>query len=302
MKKTIRFSLIAMVALGLSLGSCKKSSTDTTTTPESTAEQKQMSADEHYQNTETQNSLNEANDAIGTTGFGKAGSVSNATVSVDTPNKKVTVIYNGVNKFGNRSRTGQITVQLTSGSRWKDVGATIEVTYTAFKVTNVLNQKSITFDGKVTVVNQNGGRVFLDSNVTHLATSTAFTVTFDDNTQRVWNLSRQRVFNNSDYSVTETGTKTVGGYSNVIAWGTNRKGDQFYTQITTPIVFNSILNTKCPQNIMSGQKIHNLPNSSLRADFGLDDNGNPVASGVCPTAYKITWTGLRGLVTSIVTY
>ncbi len=288
MKKIIQISLITIIAAGLTFVSCKKS---TTTTTESTADQQQMAADERTHSVEVQNSLNEANDAMGTTGFGKTGAIYGATVIIDSTLKKITINYNGNNKDNSRFRTGQIIVQLTSGTKWKDAGANISVSYTAFKITNNSNLKSITFDGVVNVTNQTGGRVFIDANVVHIATSTDFKATFDDATQRTWNLSRKRTFTNvtGELSVKEEGNGSAGGNSNLISWGQNRKGDNFYTQISTPIIYNTIFSTKCPNNFMQGEKVHILSGSRLTVTFGLDANGNAVSGSTCPTSYMIKW-------------
>ena len=293
MKKIFQISLIAIVAVSLTFVSCKKS---TSTPTESTADQQQMAADENSHSIEMQNSLNEANDAMATAGFGKTGSIYGATVTIDSATKKITIIYNGNNKDNSRFRTGQIVIQLTTGSRWKDLGATISVSYTAFKIKNIASGKSITFDGTVNATNQTGGRVFIDANVVHLVTSSSFTLTFDDGTQRIWNISRKRTFSNNVgvLSVTEEGTGSADGNSNLISWGENRKGDKFYTQITTPIVYNTINSVKCPNNIIQGEKIHILQGSKLTVTFGLDANGNPVSGNNCPTSYLVKWTNAAG--------
>lgn len=293
MKRIFRYSLIAMVAVGLSLSSCKKNDS---TEVDDTAEQQQMAADEANQNTETESSMNEANDAIGTTGFGKAGAITGATVTIDSGLKKITVNYDGNNKNSSRYRKGEITIQLTNGSRWKDVGAKITITYNAFKVTRNSTGKSLVFNGIIDVVNVNGGRVFLDSNVVHLATSTDFKVTFDDGTQKSWNLSRKRTFitGGGTLSVKTEGTGSAGGNSNLITWGQNRKGDMFYTQISTPIIYNTILSVKCPDMVLSGVKTHKGLSREITATFGVDMSGNPYVGNDCPYGFKITWTNAAG--------
>lgn len=303
MKKIIRISLFAIIAIGLTFVSCKKSSTSTPT--ESTADQQQMAADENTQSVEMQNSLNEANDAMGTAAFGKTGNVYGATVVIDSTLKKITITYNGNNKDNSRSRSGEIIIQLTSGNHWKDAGANISVTYSTFKITNIFSQKSMTFDGTVNVTNQTGGRVFIDANVVHLATSTAFKITFDDGTQRTWNLSRKRTFTNNagELSVKEEGTGSADGNSNLISWGQNRKGDNFYTQISTPIIYNTMFSVKCPNNIMQGEKVHILNGSTLTVTFGLNISGNPVSGSACPTSYLVKWVNAAGQSRSVlITY
>ena len=305
MKKNLiyRYSLILMIAAGLSFAGCKKNATDTTT--ESTADQQQMAADEHTNNVETQNSLNEVNDAIGTTGFGKTGAVYGAVVTVDTTGKKITIVYNGNNKNNTRTRTGQIVIQLTNGSHWKDSGAQITTTYTVFKITNNSTSKSMTFDGVITVTNQTGGHVFVNAKVVHLASSRGFKITFDDASQRTWNLERKRTFTNNAgvFSVTEEGAGSADGNSGLLAWGQNRKGDNFYTQIATPIIYNTIFSIKCPDDIMSGEKIHIVPGARLSVTYGLDASGDPVTGSNCPTSLRVNWTNAAGKAKSIlITY
>jgi hypothetical protein len=297
MKKIILFSFVAMIALSLTFVGCKKNTSATTT--DDTASQQQLAADEHSQNVESENSMNEANDAMFSTGIGKTSPIPGATIDTSSiANKIILIHYNGLNADATRTRSGDIKIQLINGSRWKDAGATITITYTNFKVTRLSTGKSLIFDGIVTVINTSGGKVFINPTVIHDALSTGFQITFDDGSIRKWNLSRRRTFTNINgvLSVKEEGTGTADGNSNLLSWGQTRNSENFYTSITTPIVYNTYLSTKCPSKFMSGVKIYKGLSHELTLTLGLDNLGNTVdsTSSNCPTNYKIEWTNAAG--------
>lgn len=290
MKRTLNYCLIAMVALGLSLGSCKKK--DDNDEDDST-EQAQMAADENQQNAESEAALDEVNDAVSATGLGKAVIVYGATIDTTSiAGKKIIIHYIGDNKEGTRTRSGTITAELTSGSHWKDAGAVITITFTNFKVTRHRDGKSITFNGTHVLTNVIGGRVWEISPVVHRLTGT-MSVTFDDGTSRDWNVARKRTFTNTSgvLSVSIEGEGTQNGIGNLATWGTNRKGNAFYTQITKPVVFT----TACPGSPVSGEKVHKGIAREITVTFGTDRNGDPVTSGTdCPYGAKIKWTNAAG--------
>ncbi len=302
MKKIFQFGIIVMVTIIFSFVSCKKNTTETTA--DDTASQQQLAADEHIQSTEAENSLNEANDAMGATGIGKTSPISGATIDTSSIlNKMVLIHYNGLNADQTRTRTGDIKIQLTNGSRWKDAGAKITVTYIGFKVTRLATGKSLTFDGIITVTNTSGGKIFVDPIVIHDAASTGFQITFDDATIRKWNLSRKRTFTKTAgvLSVKVEGTGLADGNSNLLSWGQTRNSENFYTQISTPIIYNTYLSTKCPGIFMSGVRVYKGLSHQLTLTLGLDTAGNAVdvSSPKCPTNYKIEWTNAAGKAKSL---
>ncbi|HRF19588.1 MAG TPA: hypothetical protein PK977_15540, partial [Chitinophagaceae bacterium] len=68
--------------------------------------------------------------------------------------------------------------------------------------------------------------------ITHTITSSNMSVTFDDNTQRTWQVARQRVFTyNNGVVITVTGMHAANGITGIAEWGTNRFGNFFTTSI-----------------------------------------------------------------------
>lgn len=247
-----------------------------------------------------------ANDVVGTlditSGFAGKGQdvqslICDATVVVDTMSnpRTITITYNGTNCLGNRTRTGVIVVSMAQGVRWKNAGAQISVTFQNFKITRVADNKSITINGTQTFTNVSGGLLInlpVLGTITHTITSSNMSVTFDNGSQRTWQVARQRVFTyNNGVVVTVTGLHTEGTVTGVAEWGTNRFGNAFTTAIKEPLVFKQ----DCSFRLGSGKVEHTTTHFNATATFGLDANGNPTS---CPGAnayyMKIVWTGPNG--------
>ncbi len=138
--------------------------------------------------------------------------------------------------------------------------------------------------------------------ITHTFTGT-LSVDFANNTNRTWNVSKQRVFTyDNGIVITTTGTYTDGkGNSNVAEWGTNRDGLGFESLITQP----KIIRQDCDFRLTAGE------NTVLRDDgftavitYGLDSSGNPTACPGTGNYYmKIVVTKANGIIlTKILPY
>lgn len=247
-----------------------------------------------------------ANDVVltldATAGFSGRGEqvqslICDATIVVDTMSnpRTITITYNGTNCLGTRTRTGVIVVSMAQGVRWKNAGAQISVSFQNFKVTRISDNKSITINGTQTYTNVSGGLLInlpVLTTITHRITSSNMSITFDDNSQRTWQVARQRVFNyNNGVVITVTGTQTVNGISGVAEWGTNRFGNNFTTAITQPLVMKQ----DCLFRLGSGKVEHTTNFFTANASFGLDASGNPTGCpGANPYYMKIVWTGPAG--------
>ncbi len=288
------FIILLIAATAFGIQSCKKDSTESSTTTDDTAAQMQHSTDESNQTTESEYALNDANDAMNNSSFGKSFSIVGATIDSVVGDKKVVITYNGNNVDGTRNRTGQITVQLTSGNHWRDANAVITITFTNFKVTRNATGKSLTFNGTHTVTNVSGGLVSTLTNgnsVTHKIEGT-MNVTFDDGTTRSWMITRQRIIgltSTGSVYVSISGFGTKDGLTNIVVQGTNRVGGVFYTIISTPVIFSS----SCSWTPISGVKVHKGIDREITVTFGVDQSGNAVTS-TCPYGFKINWTNIKG--------
>ena len=119
--------------------------------------------------------------------------------------------------------------------------------------------------------------------------SSEFTITFDNGSQRTWNVAKHRVFTYSEgIVITTTGTHNDGTNSDVAEWGTNRFGVAFESRITAP----KVIAQSCDFRLTSGENtITRGDNISSVITYGLDVNGNPTTCPGTGNYYaKLVWT------------
>jgi hypothetical protein len=210
--------------------------------------------------------------------------------------RKITISYNGEDCEGLHTRTGSIVISMPAGVRWKDAGAELTVTYQNYKVTRLSDKKSITINGSHLLTNVSGGLLYQLPNlqtITHTIGSSNLSITFDDGSQRNWNVARKRVYsyNNGAPLITISGTHTEGSQTGIADWGTDRFGRTFSTAITQPLLISSACNFR----LTSGEVLHTRPGSTAVVTFGLDKNG---LATTCPATgsyyFKVVWTGTSG--------
>jgi len=224
--------------------------------------------------------------------------ICDATVVIDTVSnpRTITITYNGSNCFGGRTRTGVIVISMAPGVRWKNAAAVLNVSFQNLKITRVVDNKSITINGTQTYTNVSGGLLVnlpTLNTITHTITSSNMSVTFDNNSQRNWQVARQRVFTyNNGIVVTSTGTRSDGGVTGIAEWGTNRFGTSFTTVITQPLVIRQ----DCNFRLVSGKVTHTTALFNAAVTFGLDVNGAPTSCpGLASYFLRIEWTGPSGI-------
>jgi hypothetical protein len=223
--------------------------------------------------------------------------ICDATLVFDTVSnpRTITITYSGVNCWGSRTRTGVVVLSMAQGVHWKNAGATLTVNYQNLKITRVIDNKSITINGTQTFTNVSGGLLFnlpTLGTITHTITSSNMSVTFDDNTQRSWQVAKQRVFTyNNGVVITSSGTHTDGNNTNIAEWGLNRFGHAFASSTVQPLVIRQ----DCDFRLVSGAVKHTTPLVTATATFGLDASGSPTS---CPGSghyyFKVVWTGTNG--------
>ena len=202
------------------------------------------------------------------------------------------ITYNGVNCNERSIWNGKIEVKRKSGVRWNQAGAAVVFKYIDLTVTNIKNNKSVTLNGTKTFTNVNGG---LRWQVGTVITSYVETVkgsmqaSFENGTARTWNVARKLTYTGTPGNMVTTidGFGTAGEYANLVVWGTNREGEEFFTQIIQSVVRKQA----CDGKPVSGIKKHQIPSDSKSATvtFGYDDNNQPVAGDACPTKYRVDW-------------
>ncbi|HWZ22527.1 MAG TPA: hypothetical protein VNW06_07715 [Cytophagaceae bacterium] len=313
MKKTfIKISAIFLSSALLFAACAKKKDS---TNPDDTAQQTTTASDQSNASTESDQGLNDAQVVI-------AGSSNNARVdmvnaiptspiagaTVDSLNPylgKFTITYNGANANNTRTRTGSITVQRSNG-KWSVPGSVLTLTFNNYKVTRVATGKSITLNGTHVVTNTSSGPyTFAALYANNSAADTirhkvrgSMTLTFDDGTSRVWEVARRRAttYINSVLEVAISGDTMVSGYSKVESWGLNRKGENFYGEISSPIVFSS----SCLFEPVSGVYVHQGIAKTLTVTFGVNSDGSVNTTPNCPYGLKLDWTNLSNVAKELV--
>ncbi len=308
MKKKLILMSVAILSAGLFFTSCKKESTQSATTDNSTELQLQSDDQARFSN-ESDAADDDANAALENSGGSFLGETPltpplamrcDATVTMDTLSspRTITVTYSGDTCIGGRrSRTGSIVISFDAGFRWATAGAHYTVTYNNLKVTRLIDNKSITFNGSKTITNVSGGKLRnLATNlnpIVHTVTSDGISVTFDNGAQRIWKVAKKRTFtydNGIVISITGIAPSSVG--TGVVEWGFNRANHEFKTTIIDPLVIKQ----SCNFRLVSGQVQHSSGFfTTTTTTFGLDAAGNPVST--CPTGYfyyKVVWVGPNG--------
>jgi len=297
--KKLPFNLTVVLIATLLLSSCKKNDT-------SPSDSVYSSTDHNSVTQHLNASMDDAANAAGGVGS-MSGKTDGAwkllegfsTIDSISTKGQLTLVYDGsVVIDGKFTRTGSVTITLEDypNKRWKDQGAVLDVTFNSVKFKNVSNGEVTQYDGLHNITNLTGGLAWkkvlqLETGVVkHQHTATGLMITFPDGSKRTWNVNRIRTYSNNggvSLSITADPNSSQGGYNNVDAWGTNRKGQNFYNQIITPLLFN----TTCSNYIyaISGEVSHHVNNSSLNVLFGVNSNGTQ-SIGNCPYGFKVTYT------------
>ena len=236
-----------------------------------------------------------------------SGLICDATVVIDKDSdpRTITITYNGSNCWGNRTRTGVVVISIPAGIHWGDKGAVVTVDIEDLVITRKRDNKTFTINGTKAFTNVSGGLlVNLSSlgSITHTI-SGSLSIGFDNGSQRVWNVSKQRVFSyDNGIVITTTGTHTDSlNNSNVAEWGINRNGIQFESLISQP----KVIRQDCDFRLVSGE------NQVLRSDgvhsvitYGLDSSGEPTSCPGTGTYYfKVVVTKANGVIlTKILPY
>jgi hypothetical protein len=302
MKKQLTYLSVALLSVGLFFTSCKK---EKTTAVDTTIEAQSQSDDQSRFSNESDAADDDANAALENLGGSYAGEspltpqlpfTCDATVTVDTASnpRTITITYNGNVCLGARTRTGSVVLSFAPGFRWATAGAQYSIAYQNLKITRVIDNKSITINGTKTITNVSGGKLRnLATRLTpivHTVQSTGMSITFDDASQRTWQVARQRSFSyDNGIVITITGISTQGG--GIAEWGVNRHNHTFTSAILQPLVIKQ----SCNFRLVSGKVQHVGQAVTTTTTFGLDASGNPVTScPIGPFYYQTIWTGPNG--------
>lgn len=295
--RLIRTAALFLALAGLTLTSCKKDKLDEGKNDSTSLTQ--LSNDEINVEEITNDALQDVEGVLSYNGGNlksTSGIPCNATIdSTSVVNDTITIYitYDGLSCNGRKYRTGQVQIKKQVGSHWGMVGASVNVKYINFSVTRVATGKTIVMNSDKTFTNVTGGFIYMlgQNGFTSLVhrVSGHIDITFDNGTTRVWNVARQRTYTGmpGEIVLTVDGFGTSGEYSNLVVWGTNRNGEDFYTQILQSVVHKEV----CDGNPVTGIKFHQIPGADKSATitFGYDSNNLPVTNGDCPTHYRVDW-------------
>jgi hypothetical protein len=308
MKMNLRTLSVLTMVCTFSFTACKKDNTPTSNTNQET-ELKAHAEDQSSVSADLDDVANDANIALeSNASFGgrlqsgqNTNSICGGTAVADTVSnpRTITITYNGANCTNTHFRTGTVVLSMPSTTRWRNAGAAITVTYQNLKVKRLRDNKSITINGSQVITNVSGGLLLQLASVqqiVHTITGNNLSITFDDNTQRTWQVARKRVFTyNNGAVMTVHGIGTNGTITNAAEWGTNRFGNAFTTSITQPLVVRQDCNFRLTEGEVKHQGF-----ATATATFGLNANG---AQTTCPAGtyyYKLTWTGPGGNSASVI--
>jgi hypothetical protein len=228
--------------------------------------------------------------------------ICDATVTYDTSNNQriITIVYDGTNCWGNRTRTGTVTITMPYGQHWKDQGATATINIDALTITRKRDNKSIVLSGTKVITNVSGG-LLVDlatlQTITHTITG-SLKIVFQSGLTRTWNVSKQRMFTyDNGIVITTTGTYSDGTDNDIAEWGTDRFGDSFKSLISA----SKVIRQDCDFRLVSGQNTLILSKGTAVITYGLDVNGDPTGCPGTGTYYfKLVWTGANGKIYTII--
>jgi PKD repeat protein len=241
---------------------------------------------------------NDANAVLSTNGDT---TISSCAISTDTvgTNLQFTLVYNGFNIGHNFSRTGTVIITKLLAVQWRTTGCAVTYQYVNLAITKISSGKTFVYNGTRTWTNISGGLIdqlgtLSSINPVVQQVTGAIEITFDDGTQRTWNIARQKSWSGtypSALTVTVSGFGSSAGYTNLIVYGTNRNGEVFYAQINTPILYNE----SCfdyQWTPIWGALVYQIPATpkSATVTFGYNSNDVLVTEGACAVYYQMAWT------------
>jgi len=331
MKKVIFYFSGLLLCGALIVTSCKKK--DTTPADDAGTQQENADDDARVQS-ESNSAADDANAALSGDGnvsgrlsaitatakkhtflYLVAGADSIVVDSTNTP-ATITIYYDGKTNVNGRTRSGSISIQLTTGTQWKDTNAVITLTFNNFVSTRIIDRKTLTISGSKTITNLTGGLVsklgssgYGFTTISHQiqTTGSGLTITFDNGKTVNWNTNRTRsityvttvslfgipIVREYRYTLSGDNTTQVPG-SNVAWWGVNRNGENFNDIIVSPVVYDESIDWLGP---ISGKIEITGIAKTLTITYGVNSSGVPVSNPSAtnqPYGYELNWTNLAG--------
>lgn len=295
-----KFFFLCSLSAAFMLHSCNKDNNSSTVDPNA----KQHNEDVSNVKSENDASNNEINSYLaGIPTFGKnnntlATDICGATYDTTHLHDVIPTVY--INFDGtticpnpNRKRSGQVKVELVSGTHWSDIGAQLRLTYTNFKVTFVdLSNHYITFNGVKYLTDVNGidwiGVLLGTKTILLKERCNDMTVTFENGQTSQWLSARTSEWGYnptlSQIYTTVNGDTTIDGKL-LDSWGVNRYGQTFKTEMIQAWKSNTTCGWWRPtQGIYKSE----TSSFSITATFGTNNTGTQITSG-CAYGFKLEW-------------
>jgi hypothetical protein len=160
-------------------------------------------------------------------------------------------------------------------------------------MTRLSNNKTIVINSLKVHKNVSGGVIWQLGNtltsVVHRTWGHA-TVELQDGTTKTWNVARQKTYTGvppANLALTIDGFGSADGFENLVVWGINRQGENFYTQVIEPVVHQQV----CGWDPCAGVRKHSIPSDSKSAvlTFGFNSENQPIGFNECPAKYRLDW-------------
>ena len=295
--KNLKLTALFLLFFALVISGCKKDETEPIPEKETdTSEMEKLSYDEDFFMRATDDVLEDVGNFLSSETQRDmqdlpCGSVLDSTIyQNDTMYFYLT--FDGLNCNQTLYRHGNAVVRTDMSAIWPQANAVVHVQLINFKVTRISDSKWMIFDGYHDYTNVSGGMLIhlgngLESIEHHIDGDVE--VTFMDNTTKTWQVARAKLFTGTfpDLNLETWGYGSYGEYNDLVVWGVDRAGNQFYTQITLPVERRK----DCFWKPSAGIKVYNLPdiNTTLTLTYGFDENNNPIQPGDCGKKFKLEW-------------
>lgn len=267
MKKLVQLSIIAVLALSLSVTGCKKKSTEEIDTDTQTS-QNQNTLENDFDQVATQ-----VDNASNSNGLKKTG----ITIIIDTTNsiRKMTIDYGtGTLCDDGKMRSGKILVTWTG--KFRDQGTTKTIAFENF----IQNGNIVDNSSTKTIQNMGrdvNGNMYWNINVNAtVALANGSTIEWQSTRTRTWiaGESTLNIWNDDKYQITGTTT------------GVNKKGINYTCTITTPLV----VDLSCNKRRITAGVIEMHPDGKLTRtiNYGNGECDGTVTVTIGNRTYTIT--------------
>jgi hypothetical protein len=247
--------------------------------------------------------------------------------NVTLTGKNYTIAYGSGTNCGGRVLSGDINVELVSGTKFSDVGAKLKITFTNYKVVFSGSNQALTYSGIAYVTNTSGGTLYsLFANTTPTTVihniRGDISVVYDTagvapTPARSWTFFRKKTYTGTgtstgvslkvegDTSFTAssyfTGSASATGtFSSVTEVGYNKDGKKFVNDVPTAFVWSNCGSDWAGPYILKQGKVEHTAYygswllltdvyGKFTADAGYKDNENTLDGSCNSNGYKLTY-------------